>query len=505
MPRRKDRSNLQMLLSFMDHSPAHWWMKDSKGKYVFVNRRMADFWALSPEQMIGKTDFDLMPVLTAQAVRANDQLVIETQTSINIHEFLMGPTEERIFLTVKFPFDQDGTKCVGGIGLDVTEARRAQVELEKTRDQSLEAEALKSAFLASIQHEIRTPLAGIIGMNELLLMSNLDADQKHLAQTVQESSEALLTVLNDILDLSKIEAGRLGLERYPMNVKLVAQECFRLLQPAAELKNLKFTLSLDEKIPYVLMGDAERLRQLLMNLLSNAIKFTPSGIVETKIELMREDEQDALLRFAIKDTGIGIPQDQQAYLFMPFWQAHTGDARAYGGPGLGLPLSKHLVEKMGGDGINVQSAAGKGSTFSFEIEFPKKHTKTRGDSGSVDVLIIEDNATLAAATLKEFEALGISAESVSTCSEAITRLEDNSYRMVLCERVLLDCDANELIQRTRLREGKNGLPRVPIIVMAPVPEAAERERYLELGADDYVGKPLTTEQLWRLVNVWHMI
>lgn len=494
----------RVFLSFMENSPAQWWMKDSAGRYLFVNNSFAKFWHKRPDYFVGKTDFDFMSSMTAQALRANDQVVIESQTTIHIHEMLDGPDGKHIFFIVKFPFNENGVSYCGGIGFDVTEGRRAQLELDRARDQVLEASALKSAFLASVQHELRTPLAGIIGMNELLLLTSLDDDQRHLAQTVQDSSQALLTVLNDILDLSKIESGRLGLSPTPFSIRHVAEDSVRLMMAAARSKKLGLSLAFDASVPETVIGDAERLRQLLLNLLSNAIKFTEVGFVELVVRLAQLDEEQALVHFLVKDSGIGIPSDKQPYLFMPFWQADMGDTRAYGGQGLGLPLSKHIVEKMGADGIHVKSEPGQGSEFSFDIPFP-----LRGAVGetvvAADVLVVEDNRVLASSILKEFEALGMPAEAVATSAQAIEKIRGGQYHLVLCDQILPDADAVELIERVRLHESKTGAQRVPIVVMSSAPNVGDKERMLSTGADDYVSKPLATEQLWRLVNLWRMI
>jgi PAS domain S-box-containing protein len=494
----------KVFLSFMENSPALWWMKDAAGKYLFVNSTFSRFFGRDAADFVGKTDFDFMSVAAAQAVRANDELVLQSQKSIHVHEILDSASGEHIFLTVKFPFHEQGKKFVGGIGFDVTDSRRAQVDLERAQDQALEAAALKSAFVSSIQHELRTPLAGIIGMNELLLMGDLTEEQKFLAATAQDSSQALLTVLNDILDLSKIEAGRLGLGQAPLNLRLVADECIRLLIAAARKKGLMLSLTFDDRVPERVMGDSERLRQVLMNLLSNAIKFTAAGSVELMVKLVSEDDSRATVSFSIRDTGIGIAKDKQRYLFMPFWQADMSDTRAYGGPGLGLPLSKHLVEKMGGGEIVVESTPENGSTFSFQIPFPKRHLSMDRTHHS-DVLVVEDNATLASALIKELESLGIGSQSAANCRDALAVLSQHAFRLLFCERVLKDGDAADLIQQLRIREANQNLQHLPIVVMSPTPSLEERQRYLSMGADDYVGKPLSTEQLWRLVNIWKMI
>jgi PAS domain S-box-containing protein len=502
---QSDSSRLPRLFaSFMQNSPAHWWMKDGAGRYVFVNDSFAKFFHRDPDEFIGKKDVDFMSKPFAERVIANDQIVFDLNRSIHLHELLEGPDGERIFLTVKFPFIENGLRFVGGIGFDVTDARQAQLELQEARDKAAEAAALKSAFIASVKHEIRTPLAGITGMSELLLLTQLNDEQRYLAQTVQDSSEALLTVLNDILDMSKIESGRVGLAQVPFSVKFMVDESIRLMSAAAAHKGLKLTLEYDDRIPERLVGDPERLRQVLLNVLSNAVKFTSKGSVAASVRMLEQRDGITVVRFAISDTGIGIAEEKLPYVFMPFWQAETGDQRSYGGPGLGLPLSKHLVEKMGGAGIQIDTKPGVGSTFSFDLPFRAKLGKP--DTALIaDVLIIEDNPTLQAALITEFEALGIASESLDNLAAAAKQVEARQYKLVLAECILPDGDASGFVERLRLRETKQALPRTPVVVMSAAPSQNERERYITLGADDYVGKPLSTEQIWRLMNLWGMV
>jgi two-component system, sensor histidine kinase and response regulator len=490
--------------SFMEHSPALWWMKDSTGCYVFVNPSFAQFWDLSPEDIVGKRDENFMPAETAQQLRANDASVLQSNQAIHIHETITGPRDTRIFLTSKFPFTEDGENYVGGIAFDVTPRVRLEHELETARDKALESEALKRAFISSIQHEIRTPLAGIIGMNELLLMSAVNEEQEQLAETIQQSSAALLAVLNDVLDLSKIESGKFGLSKVPFSVKFVAQESVRLVAAAARHKGLKLDLQIDPSLPDLVIGDPDRLRQLLLNLLANAIKFTLRGGISASVKLIEDNEETAIVRFSLSDTGIGIEPEKVPYLFLPFWQADMSDTRRYGGPGLGLPLCKYIAERMGSQGIHVTSEPKKGSTFTFDIPFPKRVDSVPPSQREAEVLIVEDNSTLLAVTASQFANLGIFTDAVTTSDEALKLLGSKAYNLILCERLFDGSHAKELIAKVREIETKNGWTRTPIIVMSASPSEEDRSEHLSQGADDYVGKPLSAEQLWRLVNIWRV-
>jgi signal transduction histidine kinase len=253
----------------------------------------------------------------------------------------------------------------------VQELRVAQHELEEARDKAMENSALKSAFVANISHEIRTPLSGIIGMNELLVASELDEEQHELAVTVQQSSRQLLAVLNDILDLSKIEAGRMHLESVPFDPSQVIADAVRLMEPAARSKELVLKKRSDFVLDRKVMGDPGRFRQVLLDLLSNAIKFTETGEVSIEAVIEAEDHDAVTLRVVVSDTGIGMTEKDQMRLFEPFSQADNSTTRKFGGTGLGLTISKRLIEMMAGR-IGLSSKYGAGSTFWFVVPFKKE-------------------------------------------------------------------------------------------------------------------------------------
>ncbi|WP_226625647.1 PAS-domain containing protein [Alloyangia pacifica] len=399
-----------------------------------------------------------------------------------------------------------------GLRIDITEAKRIQHELEEARQRAEIASHAKSTFLANMSHEIRTPMNGVVGMAELLMEGPLGEEQRLYAETIRSSGEALLLIINDILDYSKIEAGRMALAAEPFDLGRTIDEVARLLLPAAQEKGVALRVDYPADLPRELVGDAGRLRQILTNLAGNAVKFTAEGHVAISVAGQVEAGM-AQLEIEVEDTGIGIAPDKIEHIFGEFNQVEDARNRAFEGTGLGLAITRRLVEMMGG-ALRVSSELGRGARFGLHLPLPLAGGQPVPEAGEteaeaparprLDVLLAEDNRTNQLVFRKMAEALGRDLALRFACdgAEAVGEFEARRPDIVFMDISMPGMDGKEATQRIRALEGAG--PRVPIIAVTAHAMSGDREALLAAGLDDYLTKPLRKAELARLIDRWGM-
>lgn len=476
------------------------------GEIIEANEAAVKAYGYTREELLTKTIFDLR--------NSNDVNLI-------LDQIKLADQESIIFQTMHYR--KDGTSfpvevCSGGAVIgdqklvlsvvrDITERKKVEEALKQAKEIAEAANKAKSEFLANMSHEIRTPLNGVIGMTDLTLRTQLTSEQRENLNIVKNSANVLLNVLNDILDLSKIEAGKLQISEIQFDFNDFISKILKTYTPLVNAKGLQMEWEIEPDITPIIIGDSHRLQQIISNLIDNAIKFTDSGSVSLKVIEESKNEETIRLRFCISDTGIGISPEEEAKLFNAFSQVDSSITRKYGGTGLGLVIVKRLTEMMGGS-IWVESEKGKGSHFYFSIPFKRGdliQEKAERTNVLVDqklnithILLVEDDAVNQVVATRALEMKGYQVEVANNGREAMKMLND-SFDLILMDIQMPEMDGIETTRCIREQERTSG-KHIPIIALTAHALKGDRERFLAIGMDDYVSKPIDMSKLYQAIE-----
>ncbi|MDR0322140.1 MAG: response regulator [Treponema sp.] len=495
------------LNAILDSTPDMIFCKDLNSRYTRSNKSMEMHFNLRKQDIIGKSDSEALgiPSDLAEQYLAMDQKIFNEGKTITYEEFVPSPGGElQLVETIKAPLIQNG-KVTGLVGLSRNITNRKAIE-----EEAKSASQAKSRFLANMSHEIRTPMNSIIGFTELALDDEIPPETRNYLEKINTNSEWLLHIINDILDISKIESGKMDLENIPFDIHELFSSCRTLVVPKAVEKGLILHFYAEPSIGRRPVGDPAKLRQIIVNLLSNAIKFTDNGMVKLSSEIIEKDENTVTIYFEVKDNGIGMMPEHLEKIFEPFTQAETGTTRKYGGTGLGLAIAKNLVELMGGK-LSVESALGVGSKFSFTLKFNtidisagKAFAKgiilnqIEKPAFDAEILLCEDNEMNQEVICEHLERVGIKtviAGNGKIGVDIVSERKSNNKKQF--DLIFMDTHMpvmDGLEAATKIIELDTG---IPIVAMTANVMLDDREIYKAHGMYDCVSKPFTSQELWQ--------
>jgi PAS domain S-box-containing protein len=492
--------------SLVENLPVNIHRKDTAGRFIFANKHFCEYKGKELDEILGKTNFEIDPPELAQEYREIDELLIQTRQPFEAEEARIDPDGQRKWVhIIKMPVLDDSRTVIGTQGMfwDVTASKQAEENLTMAKEAAEAAARTKSEFLANMSHEIRTPMNGVIGMAGLLLQGELNPQQREFAETILASAETLLAIINDILDLSKIEAGKLTFEVLDFDLVKTVEGTLDMLAQRAQDKGLELAGTVASEVPTRLRGDPGRLRQVLVNLVGNAIKFTEQGEVVVRVCKESETRTHALVRFYVQDTGIGISPEAQEKLFRAFSQADSSTTRRYGGTGLGLAIAKQLVTMMGGQ-IGMYSGPGKGSTFWFTAQLEKQARDLESPDSyrhvlyQLRVLVVDDNATNRQILRHQLTVWKMLPSSAASGREALKMLRTAAMEALPYDLALLDVQMPEMDGFTLAQSIKAdpAIASTRLVVLTSMGQALSAQELRNAGIAAYLVKPVKQSHLF---------
>jgi PAS domain S-box-containing protein len=507
------RQSSETLSLFIKHSPIYAFIKEvspGQSRTLYVSDNYEDMIGIKSSEMIGKSMFELFPKDLAARIVDDDWKVVSAGQVLKVDEEFNG----RRYSSIKFPIPQGDRILLAGFTMDMTEIMQNQEALRVAKEAAEAANRVKSEFLANMSHEIRTPLNGMIATLELLKTTVLDSDQEDLASTAINSCNRLARLLSDILDLSRIEAGKLRIQAAPMSLRGVFDQTRDLFAPIARKKGLDLDFQTDPAIPDTVLGDGARLQQVLINLVGNAIKFTDAGAVHVEAFMLPVRQGNShLILFSVADTGIGISDESLRDLFKAFSQVTEGYMRSHQGAGLGLSICKRLVELMGGS-ICVVSEPGVGSSFWFSLPFDAAEQTMLSGSAEVGmserpslvglaILLVEDDVISAFAAVRLMEKRGIRVRHAVHGAQALDALREGNFDLVLMDVQMPVMDGVTATRAIRNGEAGEAARNVPIVALTAYAMDGDISIFKAAGMDGYLPKPVGLEELEAVIGKWH--